>query len=328
MLLHQLSNPERYTGLLMLLPVFIWVTLSLRGQFSTREYAGAFLGFAWLFLSSLIINIFLLKLGNFWQFNMQYHLFYGVPMDFLIGQAIFLSAMIVLPLHRIALAGKLLIATILLYTLYALFVSFKPLWWAGLGILFLFSVLPSLVLAKWTKDDEHLYLRSMLQYPIWICVLLWLFPSIIFEATEHSWSFFLNRAWWQNCLYVVPLILPGVILFSALKQFAIEGDGTAFPYDPPKKLVYKGIYAYLSNPMQVGICLMMAWWGVLTHSLYISISSILGLILFITFKDICNGSCSLVGNSPEWFEYQQNVPKWIPRRTPWKGPKCKKEGEA
>lgn len=320
MLQPQVNDIELYRALVLLIPIFVWIMLVLTEKFSTQEYAGAFLGFAWQFQASLILNIVLFSSAVCWHFNSTQFLLYEIPLDFIIGQSVALSAIIFLLLRKVALYWKLINAAIILIGLYAFspLTELLSLWWIGISILFVFSVIPSLLIAQWTADDTHLYSRSFLQSIIWISLLMWFFPSIVFEASNFSWDPFLNRMWWKNLIYLSPLIIPAAILFSALKQFAIVGRGTAFPFDPPKKLVTKGIYAYLSNPMQVSICLAMGWWGVVTQSNLISASAGVAIILFITFKDICNGSCSIAAEDPNWLIYQKTVPNWIPRLTPWR----------
>ena len=112
------------------------------------------------------------------------------------------------------------------------------------------------------------------------------------------------------------MIIPTSLIISALYQFAVEGGGTAFPYDPPKKLVTGGIYRYISNPMQTGICILMGWYGIVLQSAWIIFSAVIAVILFIVFKDVCNGSCAIGKESEAWQAYQAAVPKWMPRFTP------------
>jgi protein-S-isoprenylcysteine O-methyltransferase Ste14 len=150
--------------------------------------------------------------------------------------------------------------------------------------------------------------------------LAWFLPSLIFQNDNHSWHTFLARSGFQNVLYMLPLLAPGTLIFLALKEFAVEGRGTAFPYDPPKKLVATGIYAYISNPMQIGICTFMAWWGIVLSSWPVTASSVIAFLLFVVFKDVCNGSCSISKIDPDWARYQAEVPKWIPRRNAWTKP--------
>lgn len=70
----------------------------------------------------------------------------------------------------------------------------------------------------------------------------------------------------------------------------MRGKGTAFPYDPPKYLVTTGVYRYVSNPMQIGIVLLMLGWGAILKSTYVMGTGMVAIMLFIAFKDVCNGS--------------------------------------
>src|SRR5688572_1254666 len=46
----------------------------------------------------------------------------------------------------------------------------------------------------------------------------------------------------------------GVLLFvSSLRRFATEGQGTLAPWDPPHRLVLRGPYRYVRNPMISGV---------------------------------------------------------------------------
>ena len=45
--------------------------------------------------------------------------------------------------------------------------------------------------------------------------------------------------------------------------------------------------------------------------------AVIAVILFIVFKDVCNGSCAIGKESEEWQTYQVAVPQWMPRFTPW-----------
>jgi protein-S-isoprenylcysteine O-methyltransferase Ste14 len=173
-------------------------------------------------------------------------------------------------------------------------------------------------LSDWTATDTHIGKRAILQSLAWAVLLFWLFPSLIFNLTADNWSGFLQRDTLTMGLFLLPLLLPAYLLISALYHFAVQGEGTAFPYDPPKKLVTQGVYRYISNPMQVGISLAMGWWGVVIQSLWVSISAVIAVILFIVFKDVCNGSCAIGKNNPDWEEYQRTVPKWYPKFNSYK----------
>ena len=52
----------------------------------------------------------------------------------------------------------------------------------------------------------------------------------------------------------VALLLTGLALFaSSLRRFATEGEGTLAPWDPPRRLVVRGPYRHVRNPMISGV---------------------------------------------------------------------------
>src|SRR5262245_23360151 len=49
-------------------------------------------------------------------------------------------------------------------------------------------------------------------------------------------------------------------------HFASYGKGTPAPIDAPKKLVIRGLYKYVRNPMYVGVITAILGWVILYHS--------------------------------------------------------------
>ena len=301
-------------SLLLLIPLALWTAVFINPGIPRKEITASFLGFLWAFISGLILNSFFIQLGLL-NITIGDNLFYGVPLDWIFAQAIMLGALI--PLGRLSGWSKpvqLILQVVAIVLLYYT-VGLKLFTLNSLVILLsstLLVAIPSRMLSTYTANDSHIRIRSSLQALAWASLLLWLFPSTVFYLTNDNWFSLLQRDLIITAIYCLPLLIPASLLISALYQFATEGNGTAFPYDPPKNLVTGGIYQYISNPMQLGICLMMGWWGVVIQSMWISISALIALILFIVFKDVCNGSCAIGNGNPQWESYQQAVPKWIP----------------
>jgi len=170
---------------------------------------------------------------------------------------------------------------------------------------------PAHFLFKWTNEDRHIYLRSLLQNFNWALLLLWLFPSIIFSNTSASWAVLVKMNF-ADIYVFIPLVVPAYLITNALYHFARYGGGTGFPYDAPKVLVTTGVYQYISNPMQSGIVLMMLIWGMILNNPFIILSSLVAVCLFIVFAKTCNGTFQLCGQDPKWLKYQKETPKWVP----------------
>ena len=110
------------------------------------------------------------------------------------------------------------------------------------------------------------------------------------------------------------LMALGVVFYGwCAWNFAFVGRGTPAIIDPPKKLVLRGLYRFVRNPMYIGMSLIM-----MGESLFFS-SSTLGvyaLLIWIGFHlfVLCYEEPHLkkkFGASYE--EYCRTIPRWIPR---------------
>ena len=125
----------------------------------------------------------------------------------------------------------------------------------------------------------------------------------------------------------IVLAVPGVVLAATtVRLFATRGKGTPAPWDPPKNLVVLGPYRWVRNPMISGVLFLLAaealimrsWpvaaWGgffYLANSVYFPLSEEPGLER--RFGDA-------------YRSYKANVPRWLPRLTPWRQPDEDKGG--
>jgi len=302
-------------SLILLLPLSLWAAVFLGQRLSAREITASLLGFVWVFQASLGLNILAIETDT-WTFLVEDNLFYGIPLDWIMAQSIVVGTLV--PLSRNwgwSIIGRLLFQAVMLITIYcSIDLVFLKTASALLVLLLIFlSSGLALLLSDWTAKDIHIHGRAFFQSLAWAGLLFWLFPSIVFHLTADSWIALLQRDLLFNGLLFLPLLIPAYLLCNALYQFAEIGKGTAFPYDPPKRLVTTGVYRYISNPMQLGICLAMGWWGVILESLWVILSALVAVILFTVFKDVCNGSCTIGNDNQEWIDYQASVHKWWPR---------------
>ena len=113
-------------------------------------------------------------------------------------------------------------------------------------------------------------------------------------------------------------IAAGVALWAwTVRLFARIGRGTLAPWDPTRHLVVEGPYMHVRNPMISGVLAVL-----LGESILFGSSAL--LIWFAAFLAL-NSVGFLVYEEPglnrrfgdEYREYRRNVPRWLPRRTPW-----------
>jgi protein-S-isoprenylcysteine O-methyltransferase Ste14 len=107
------------------------------------------------------------------------------------------------------------------------------------------------------------------------------------------------------------------LLTSTIKMFVRIGRGTLAPWDPTQKLVVHGIYRYMRNPMITGVLLILLGESIFFGSIWIYLWFLFFLIgnHFYLIKSEEPGLVKRFGE--EYLRYTENVPRWIPRRTPW-----------
>jgi protein-S-isoprenylcysteine O-methyltransferase Ste14 len=116
----------------------------------------------------------------------------------------------------------------------------------------------------------------------------------------------------------VLLLIVGLILFSAsLGKFVTEGEGTLAPWDPPRRLVIRGPYRYVRNPMISGVVLVLFGESLILLSrphLMWALIFLGGNFVLIPLVEE-PGLRRRFGES--YAEYCRHVPRLIPRLRPW-----------
>jgi protein-S-isoprenylcysteine O-methyltransferase Ste14 len=101
---------------------------------------------------------------------------------------------------------------------------------------------------------------------MWLFFKNLLFTVLVpgFVAGWVPWVFLLRRAalpeaWTPRQFAATPLLMAGAALYLAcVWLFAANGRGTPAPIDPPKKLVVRGPYRWVRNPMYLAVLLVVA----------------------------------------------------------------------
>ncbi len=116
----------------------------------------------------------------------------------------------------------------------------------------------------------------------------------------------------------IALIGAGLALWAwTVKLLARLGEGTLAAWDPTRQLVVAGPYRYVRNPMITGVAIVLVGETVLFGSpaLLIWCAAFLAInyVYFLTYEE--RGLERRFGEA--YRLYKQNVPRLIPRRTPW-----------
>jgi protein-S-isoprenylcysteine O-methyltransferase Ste14 len=107
--------------------------------------------------------------------------------------------------------------------------------------------------------------------------LLWTLLLPGFFAGYVPWRFFglsQARVSFSNpadLLGVLCIGLGAVLLGACIVQFAWSGRGTLSPVDPPRRLVVRGLYRYVRNPMYLSVTTIVLGEGLVVRSWALSV---------------------------------------------------------
>ena len=101
-------------------------------------------------------------------------------------------------------------------------------------------------------------------------------------------------------------------------DFARRGRGTLAPWDPPVKLLVTGPYGHVRNPMIIGVALLLVSEALLLHAAWIAAWAVIFFLINAAYipKSEEPGLARRFGG--DYQRYRENVPRWIPRLTPWR----------
>jgi len=121
---------------------------------------------------------------------------------------------------------------------------------------------------------------------------------------------------------ILLMVFGGAIMLRCVWDFAWTGRGTPAPFDPPRRLVVKGLYRWVRNPMYVGMGLFLAGEALLLPMVAREMFIMIGICWLAVTAFV------LVYEEPtlrrlfgeDYVEYCRNVRRWLPRLTPFDKP--------
>lgn len=108
----------------------------------------------------------------------------------------------------------------------------------------------------------------------------------------------------------------GLTIWSA-KLFATVGEGTPAPWAPPKKLVIRGPYRHVRNPMLSGVLFTLGAETVLFQSWYLLSWMIVFFVIGTVYLARVEEPELEQRFGEEFRTYRKDVRRWIPRWRPW-----------
>jgi protein-S-isoprenylcysteine O-methyltransferase Ste14 len=110
--------------------------------------------------------------------------------------------------------------------------------------------------------------------------------------------------------------LPGLV--DSFARFAVQGLGTPAPIAPTQNLVVTGLYRYVRNPIYVAVVAVILGQGILFGDSRLMIYGGVLWLAFHAFVVVYEEPVLAETFGAQYAEFRANVPRWIPRLSPWR----------
>ena len=100
--------------------------------------------------------------------------------------------------------------------------------------------------------------------------------------------------------------------------FTKFGGGTPAPWNPPQKLIIRGPYRYVRNPMITGVLLILSAEALMLESWPVAIWMMVFFIGNAIYFPLVEERSLEKRFGDQYRNYKAHVPRWIPRLRPWK----------
>jgi len=263
------------------------------------------LSFLWSIVSVFLINQLAFQFA-WWSFSSSAIAYHDLPLSIWFGWSIAWGlALPLLPARIGPLLLSALILDLLLMPLLTPLLHLGENWIWGEIVSIILILLPALLVYKWTIHRKSIHLRVIAQALVFFSFTGFFLPDLILSHLENKPFRLQDTHPFLRGIQFNLMFFWIVIGISAAREFIKQGKGTPVPFDPPQKMVRTGLYAYVSNPMQlstVGGMLSYAWvlnsWGLVAAAI-------------MTIEDLSNRF------GDEWRRYRSRIKRFAPNWKPY-----------
>jgi protein-S-isoprenylcysteine O-methyltransferase Ste14 len=126
--------------------------------------------------------------------------------------------------------------------------------------------------------------------------------------------------WPARILGAVLITAGALALLDSFARFALQGSGTPAPVFPTRRLVVKGWYRYVRNPMYVAVVTVILGQSLLLGDARLLAYAALVWLAFHLFVVVYEEPALRAKYRGDYEQFSTSVPRWIPRPTPWRPP--------
>ncbi len=119
---------------------------------------------------------------------------------------------------------------------------------------------------------------------------------------------------WHHYAAALLFALSAIVYLHCVWLFAVKGRGTPAPIDPPKRLVQRGIYGWVRNPMDLSLLTLVGSEALFFWSIHISLY-FLCLVCAVHLLVVLYEESALSYQFGALYEdYKRAAPRWLPRK--------------
>jgi protein-S-isoprenylcysteine O-methyltransferase Ste14 len=287
-----------------------------------RQMAGALMAALWNLPLILALHLLAVRL-HWWHFEAQGGLLLGMPVELYLSWAWLWGAIPALAFPTAPLVLVLMFAAaadLILMPAGAPVIQLGPTWWLGELAGLALGVLPGQLLSRWTARGDHLIGRVCLQMLAFSGLILFVLPAMAIDGSGTAWVNPAARPAWQLSLFAQALAVPVLIGLAAVQEFVVRGGGTPVPFDPPRRLVTTGVYAYVRNPMQLSAVVLLLMWGFVLGNRWVSAAAVMAHLYSAGLAGWDEDEDLRQRFGSAWTAYRRGVRGWVPRLLPWYSP--------
>jgi protein-S-isoprenylcysteine O-methyltransferase Ste14 len=284
---------------------------------SQLELTGGLLASAWNVPALFAINLLAIRM-DWWRFDIKGASVVGMPIDLWLGWAVvwgFVVALLFRGQPLLIAVSVCACADVILMPLCRPVLVLGKTWLLGEGVALLLCLSPGLLFAQWTADRRNVKGRALFQ-AICFSELLFMSVFLLLTLTGELERITQHRSATLQCFATLLFLaaLPGL---SAVQEFAIAGDGTPLPFDPPKRLVTSGVYSYVGNPMQTSTALLFFTLAVILYDWHLLLACFLTIAYSAGLASWDEGRDLQQRHGRPFVEYRRHVRDWLPRWRPY-----------
>jgi protein-S-isoprenylcysteine O-methyltransferase Ste14 len=108
-----------------------------------------------------------------------------------------------------------------------------------------------------------------------------------------------------------------LLMYRTISLFASFGEGTLAPWDPPRRLVVRGVYRRVRNPMISGVFSVLLGEAALLGSPPVLLWFLIVFAVNAVYIPLIEERGLSERFGEEYLDYRRNVPRWLPRPRPW-----------